>query len=180
MRAVATGLVIRALGIDDEPAARAAQRELAGEGFDFLLEDHEQPWPQYLRRLEAVRQGVDLAPGRVPATYLVAEAGGELAGRLSVRHALTPWLAEWGGHLGFMVRPAFRRRGVATALLRAGLEVAADAGIARALVTCDPANRGSAATIERGGGTFERRSRPDADGSVVSRYWIDTARAASR
>jgi predicted acetyltransferase len=169
-------LSIRPLTATDEVEARAAHAELAAEDFDFLLDTERQhDWAQYLRRLEDIRAGIDLPPGYVPATFLVAELDGRVAGRVSVRHALTPWLAEWGGHIGFGVRPQFRRRGVATALLRAGLRVAADVHVDRALVTCDVGNAASAATIERCGGTFERLSRPDEDGHRVRRYWIERA-----
>jgi predicted acetyltransferase len=167
---------IRRLAASDEAEARAAHAELAAEDFDFLLAgEDEGDWAQYLRRLEDIRAGINLPPGYVAATFLVAEVDGRVAGRVSVRHALTPWLAEWGGHIGFGVRPAFRRRGVAAALLRAGLRVAGDVQIERALVTCDVGNVASAATIERCGGVFERLSRPDEHGDRVRRYWFDRA-----
>lgn len=168
-------LRIRPLEATDETEARAAHAELAAEAFDFLLEaPGSSDWASHLRRLDDIRMGVNVPPGYVAATFLVAEVDGRLAGRVSIRHALTPWLAEWGGHIGFGVRPAFRRRGVATALLREGVRVAATVGVEQALVTCDAGNAASAATIERCGGVFERRSRPDDDGVVVRRYWIDS------
>ena len=169
------GLRIRPLGTADEGEARAAHAELAAEAFDFLLEvPGARSWASHLRRLDDIRMGVNVPPGYVAATFLVAEVDGRLVGRVSIRHSLTPWLAEWGGHIGFGVRPAFRRRGVATALLREGVRVAAAAGVERALVTCEADNAGSAATIARCGGVFERLSRPDEAGVVVRRYWIDT------
>ena len=128
---------------------------------------------RYGGRDAAVVEPAEFLPPR--GIFLVAEVDGRVAGRVSVRHALTPWLAEWGGHIGFGVRPEFRRRGVATALLRAGLRVAGGVQVERALVTCDAANVASAATIERCGGMFERLSRPDEHGRCVRRYWIDRA-----
>lgn len=171
-----SGVVIRSLNQSDEAEALAAHRELAGEGFEFLFGEHEQlPWCEYVRQLELQRRGLELALGRVAETFLIADVDGRVAGRVSVRHALSPWLAEWGGHIGFGVRRGHRRRGVATALLQAGLQVAAQVGLSRTLVTCDIGNHASRALIERCGGTFERLSAPDSDGAVVRRYWLDAA-----
>ena len=108
-------LLLRPLLPADEPDARAAHRELADEGFELILGLDEAPsWAELLASLERERTGQDLPPGRVPATFLVAVVDGRIVGRLSVRHRLNAYLATVGGHLGYAVRPAFRRRGYAT------------------------------------------------------------------
>jgi predicted acetyltransferase len=95
---------------DDERAARAAQAALEADGFDFGLWADE-PWPDYLDRLERERLGCDLRLGRVPATFLYAEVDGEIVGRTSMRHTLNDALGRLGGHIGYAVLPPFRRRG---------------------------------------------------------------------
>jgi ribosomal protein S18 acetylase RimI-like enzyme len=74
--------------------------------------------------LERERVGVDLPDGRVPATFLVADVAGVIVGRVSVRHELNDRLSLVGGHIGYAVRPSFRRRGYVTAMLRHALGVA--------------------------------------------------------
>ncbi|WP_372697264.1 GNAT family N-acetyltransferase [Arthrobacter sp. JSM 101049] len=163
---------VRRLLPGDEAQARSAHAELAAEGFDFMLGyDDGEDFAAYLARLGREEHGQGLAPGYVPHTFLVAVAGGALVGRVSLRHELTPMLAAIGGHIGYGVRPAFRHRGHATALLRAGIRTAAGLGLKRVLVTCDDTNAASIAVIERCGGVYED-SVELLPGHAKLRYWI--------
>lgn len=172
-------LQLRALTSADEEPALAAHGELAREDFAFLLGlEAGETWPEYLDRLERLRQGIDVPDGLVPATFLVAEADGEIVGRSSIRHTLDAWLAELGGHIGYAVRPAFRRRGNATEILLGSLRVAASVGVERALLTCDETNTASIRVIERCGGVFERHTTVDDGLPVRRRYWITVPEVA--
>ena len=93
---------------------------------------------------------------------------GEVVGRISLRHTLTPWLLEVGGHIGYAVRPSARRLGHATRALGLMLPVAAGLGISEVLVTCDDTNLASRKVIEANAGVFE-----DMRGKKL-RYWIRT------
>jgi predicted acetyltransferase len=169
-------LTLRPLRLDDETAARAAHAELQVEDFPFLLGLRaDEPWAAYVERLELSRQGHALAEGWVPSTFLGAEVDGCLVGRSSVRHDLNAWLARWGGHIGYAVRPAFRRRGYATAILQQSLTVAASLGIGRALVTCDVDNVVSAAVIEHCGGVLEGVAETEDGSPPKRRYWVEAA-----
>src|SRR5262249_6510836 len=64
-------------------------------------------------------------------------------------------LQEYGGHIGYVVRPSARRQGHATAMLRAALPMTYDLGIDPVLVTCDDTNLGSRRVLEAAGGLFE-------------------------
>lgn len=162
-------LQLRPLRPSDEAAAWAAQRELAPDDFEFLLNVQPgEPWADYVVRMERYRRG-DVPEHLVPASFLVAEVGGELVGRVSIRHRLNDWLFERGGHIGYGVRPAFRRRGYASEILRQSLGIAKELGIERALLTCEDDNVASAAVIEGAGGALENV----VDG--MRRYWIELA-----
>ncbi len=159
---------------DDEAAFVDAHRELARtDGFVFgLCYDEGMDWQIYRTRLAAQRCGEQLPPGWVPTTFLVADVGRVIVGRAAVRHELTAFLLREGGHVGYAVRPAHRRRGYATEILRQSLVVARAAGVDRVLVTCDDHNSASAATIERCGGVLESVVAT-AHGAAKRRYWID-------
>lgn len=109
----------------------------------------------------------------MPATFFVADVDGALVGRVSIRHELNDFLVNFGGHLGYGVRPAHRRRGHAGKMLRQALVFARSAGLGRVRVTCDVGNGVSASIIERAGGVLEDvRVAPDGIGK--RRYWIAT------
>lgn len=110
-------------------------------------------------------------PGHVPDTELWWVDGTEFLGRIGVRHRLTPALLDFGGHIGYDVRPSARRRGHATEMLRQALAVTHELGIDPALITCDVDNVGSRAVIERNGGVLE-----DERGGKL-RFWVPTRRA---
>jgi predicted acetyltransferase len=124
----------------------------------------------YVRQLRADSlEDTPRPAGYVPSTtWWLVDDGGYL-GRIAVRHRLTPFLLEVGGHIGYDVRPSARRRGHATAMLRAVLPHARSLGIDRALVTCDDDNIGSRKVIEAGGGIFEDQR------GVKLRYWVPTS-----
>ncbi|TJZ55803.1 GNAT family N-acetyltransferase [Streptomyces piniterrae] len=106
----------------------------------------------------------------VPCTNLWFVEGDTYLGRLGLRHRLNDFLHEYGGHIGYDVRPTARRRGHATTMLRAALPMARARGLDSVLVTCDTTNTASRKVIEACGGIFEDRR------GEKLRYWIDTQR----
>jgi predicted acetyltransferase len=123
--------------------------------------------------LELAKPATPRPAGWVTTTHLwmITDDSGEdeVVGRISLRHALTPWLLEVGGHIGYAVRPSARRRGHATAALALMLDVAASHGIDPALVTCDDDNVASRKVIEANGGVLEDVR------NTKMRYWVPTA-----
>ena len=105
----------------------------------------------------------------VANTVLWPVLDGEVIGRVSIRHELSPALLEIGGHVGYIIRPKYRLQGHATELLRQSLVVAKEIGIDSALVTCDEDNVGSRKVIEANGGVLEDVR------SGKRRYWVPTS-----
>jgi predicted acetyltransferase len=77
-------------------------------------------------------------------------------------------LREYGGHVGYEVRPTARRQGHATRMLREVLPHVRALGIESALLTCDEDNVASARVIVAAGGVLEDRR------GVKLRYWVPT------
>ncbi len=151
-----TSLRLRPFRISDEDEALKAQEELATENFPFLLDLHpDEPWARYLERLANKRRGLELPERWVPSTFLAADVGAVLVGRVSIRHELNEFLENFGRHIGYAVRPDYRRRGFATGILRQALNVARAEGIEAVLMPCDEDNLAAATIIKRLGGELE-------------------------
>lgn len=168
-----SALRLRPVRVADEAAVRAGQDAMVADDFLFALElEPEMDFADYVAALDMHRRGLELAADRVPATFLLAVVHGEVVGRTSVRHELNDRLRIEGGHIGYGVLPAHRRRGYAREILRQSLVVARSYGIERALLTCDDDNLGSIAVIESNGGRLDPEM-PYAGDPPQRRYWID-------
>lgn len=164
-------LRLRPPRLRDEAAARSAHEALDDYAF-FFDYDPDEPWAEFVHRLARTQRGIDVPAGRVPAAFLLAWIGDEIVGRSSVRFELNDYLASAGGHIGYAVLPAFRRRGIATEILRQSLVVARSHGVDDVLVTCDVDNTPSRTVIERCGGVFESTVHDPTEGVEKRRYWI--------
>lgn len=109
----------------------------------------------------------------VPTTTLWFVEGDTYLGRASIRHRLNERLLDYGGHIGYDVRPSARRRGHATAILAESLVFLRGLGVERALVTCSPDNIGSIRVIEANGGVLEDERQTGWGNGRKRRYWID-------
>ncbi len=98
--------------------------------------------------------------------------GDEVLGGIAFRHGDSDFI-RWAGHVGYGIRPSARRRGLATWALGHILSHARLLGMNRVLLVCDADNTGSAATIERNGGSLE--SIQETEHGPARRYWIATA-----
>ena len=177
---------LRPLLLSDEEAVRSfvASFHNAGEGSIPAFFRHP-AWShsQLVEIHEGWSEGIDRSPpdarlfdDAVPCTtrFLVEEETGKLHGVVNVRHRLNAFLERFGGHIGYSVRPSSRRRGHATRLLRAGLEIARSHGHDRVIVTCDATNLGSIRTIERCGGVLAESFFHETMKKDVRLFWIDT------
>jgi predicted acetyltransferase len=167
-------LRLRPLRREDEAAFVAAHAAMKSEGFEFGLRFDLCPsFDDYLAALDGWRDGLDIPSGMVPSTFLVADAGGVIVGRTSIRHRFNEFLEREGGHIGYCVLAEHRRRGYASEILHQSLVIVRSFGVERVLVTCDEHNVASATVIERCGGVFESMVDSSRGGPPKRRYWID-------
>lgn len=158
----------------DEIAAYRNAMLKAGSSMDGCsgLQNYESAteWLAHVRSLEKP----ETCPAHLVTATLyvcVRKTDGCIVGMIDVRHSLNDFLAEYGGHIGYSVRPDERRKGCAKAMLALALKEAKKLGIERVLITCDDDNVGSARTIEANGGVFERLTH--LENEILRRYWIE-------
>merc|ERR1712098_55500 len=111
-------------------------------------------------KLRAASEGKDLPNGWVPYTILFAEVGAQFVGRLTICHASTPQLREYGNMVGYAVAPPYRGRGHATTMLAAALPLVRQlTGKQEVIMDCHETNVASRRVIEKNGGILVRRGK---------------------
>jgi predicted acetyltransferase len=112
-------------------------------------------------------------PPLLPQTTYWATMGEVVVGHIGLRHRLNAELAELGGHIGYTVRPSYRRRGLATEMLRQVLRTETAREMGRVLLTCAPDNVASNRTIRANGGVLERTIFVERVQRETHLYWIE-------
>jgi len=126
------------------------------EEYVAMLHDREQiPPPHFVR-------------GR---TYWAID-GNDVVGRIGLRFELNAFLANYGGHIGYIVRTSARRRGVASAMLAHVLATPEAKRIGKLLLTCDEDNAASERVIRKNGGVYESMVYPEGRCLGKKRFWI--------
>lgn len=105
----------------------------------------------------------------VPSVVYLAvrEKDDQLVGIMDFRRKLNPYLLNYGGNIGYSVRPSERGKGYAAQMLQLVLPKCRAAGESRVLITCEKDNIASRKTILRAGGRLENTLE------TAGRYWID-------
>jgi len=160
----------------------AAVQEYIQEHFSFgedslhgssLLTEMES-YSAWLRHLTKQSDKATVPSDWVVSTTLLAirESDQKIVGTINIRHELNEFLLEFGGHIGFGVRPSERGKGYASEMLRLGLNYCNMLGLEKVMVACYKENLASARTILKNGGVLEREFIYD-DGKEVQVYWIN-------
>ncbi len=169
-------LRLRPYTMNDEDEVRTANEVATAEGDHFLLGlEPGMTWAEFMQSNAEQRLGLNPSTYRVRGVQLAAVMNEIVVGRASVRFELNEFFAVQGGHIGYYVRPEFRRCGNATEILRQALVVARAEGVGPVLMYCRDANIGSFTVIERCGGVLDEVFAGDDVDDVVNmwrRYWI--------
>lgn len=125
----------------------------------------------YLRQLEESSKGVNLKEGIVPSDlYYLVDEKNHLLGAIDIRHELNDYLLNFGGHIGYGIRPSERQKGYASLMLKLGLEKCRELGLEKVLITCNKANHASAKTMIKNGAILENEVLQGNE--LIQRYWI--------
>lgn len=127
--------------------------------------------PTFVAKLRGFEQGLNVPEGFVPnSTFWLADDSGRILGALNLRHELNDFLLNFGGQIGYCIRPSERGKGYGKEILRLGLIEAKKMGFEKVLVCCYKDNIASARIIEGNGGVME--DEREYEGKMMRRYWI--------
>ena len=112
--------------------------------------------------------------GRCQAkTFLLIRANdNKIIGTINIRWNLTEKMKQFGGNIGYGIRPTERRKGYNKINLYLGLIEAQKLGLDKVMLDCDVKNLGSDKTILALGGILERTEVNPDDGILTNVYWI--------
>lgn len=99
---------------------------------------------EWLKSINEIEKGKN--EKLVPSTYYLILSDEEVVGTISMRHYLTKDLEEFGGHIGYSIKPSARRKGYATEALRLILKLY-KAKYDEILIMCEDDNIASNKTI---------------------------------
>lgn len=120
---------------------------------DYLnINELEENFDLLIKKLEDEAKGINLKKDRFPQTELWLVENRKYIGDIRIRHGLNKQLKKIGGHIGYGIRPAERKKGYGKLILKLGLEKAKEIGLKEVLITCDKSNIGSKKIIETSGG----------------------------
>jgi len=140
---------------------------------------------QWLAHNTNNRQESTVSMGWVPATtfFAVRKRDRKIVGIIDIRHNLgNEFLAQYGGHFGYSVRPSERKKGYATEILKMGIKYAKSLNIEKLMIACFSDNLPSIRTILKCGGVLSE-TKPytgrqlinisNSEEKLVNIYWID-------
>ena len=104
---------------------------------------------------------------------LIRESDNKIVGTINVRWNLSEEMLQFGGHIGYGIRPSERRKGYNKINLYLGMIEAKKVGLEKVMLDCDVNNLGSDKTLKALGGKLERTEIDPSDGILTNVYWFD-------
>lgn len=150
--------------------------EINGVGGLYRYLDRYEKW---LDKLEEDRNRIPNEEKVPSETYfLVRESDQKIVGMINIRLALNEKLKEFGGHIGYSIRPTERGKGYNKINLYLGLLCCQQHGIEEVFMDCDKDNLASAKTMQALGGKKLREYYDDVYAHcMVQDYIIDVNQA---
>lgn len=118
-------------------------------GLNRYLEDYE-GWLEHLEYCRSIEPNEELVPSE--SYLLVREEDNKVVGMINLRIVLNDSLKEFGGHIGYSIRPSERRKGYNKINLYLMLKRCYELGLEEVLLDCNVDNLGSSKTMEALGG----------------------------
>lgn len=140
------------------------------------LDNEYKNYEKWLEKIECMKN-IETCPKNMcigREYFLIRENDNKLIGMINLRWNLNEWMINYGGHIGYGIRPTERNKGYNKINLYLCLLKAKEIGLKKVLLTADDKNLGSVKTILALGGVLENKIVSYKDENItVGRYWID-------
>lgn len=166
----------RELTKEDEKQLMCMKKEI--EEFDGSFEGlrniaNIENYDDFLISLERNKHQELINPDYSPQTTYGFFVDGKLVGGFNLRYVLKGVLFNYGGNIGYLIRPSERKKGYGTVMLKHALSKAKEIGLDKVLVSCRTDNLGSTKVIENNGGIYENDYYDESTDKIFKRYWIN-------
>lgn len=111
---------------------------------------------------------------------LIRESDNKIVGSINIRWNLNEKMLQFGGHIGYGIRPTERRKGYNKINLYLGILEARRLGLEKVMLDCDVNNLGSDRTLKALGGKLERTEVDPSDGVLTNVYWFDVEKTIEK
>lgn len=165
------------------PSVNEAIKEYVSAPSDFevsvvrkMIDAQKNNFADYFLQTENERLGINLKPDRVCHSVFWLIDDDRYIGSFDLRHSLTPYLKNIGGHIAYQIRPSEYRKGYAYAGLQLCLKKAAELGLSKVLLTCKENNAASYGVMHKAmitTGGVENTPYND-NGIINKRVWLWT------
>ena len=133
----------------------------------------ETDFENHVEKMKSQSRGENLPQGWVPMTTYWLVDNNEYIGGIAIRHTLNENLKNYGGHIGYDIRPSMRGKGYGSKILELGLQKAKEFHISRILIDCGANNTASRKIIEKNRGIYEGAGVNPETGEPSLRFWIE-------
>lgn len=107
-------------------------------------------------------------------TFLfIRENDHKIIGTINIRWNLPDNRKQFGGNIGYGIRPTERNKGYNKLNLYLGLIEAKKIGLDKVMISCEESNKASFKTIESLGGVLEKIQIDTFDGILTRVYWLN-------